>query len=281
MSGGGQKSTTTTQSTAPWSGQQPYYSDIFNQSQNAYNQGNLTPVAYGGQMVADQSPYTLGAQNMIANQASGVSPITQGANQLAADTLAGNYLDPTKNPGWDQALTDIRRAYGTGTAASTDAAAAAKGAYGGSAYKELTGINNRQFADSLNQLAGNIYGQERQNQNQVLSMSPNLNAANYYGANQLLGIGSQNEAYNQDLINADINRFNINQDADYNALTRYAGLIGGNLGSTSTSTTPIYRNQAAGALGGAAAGAGTGFMIGGPMGAGIGAGIGGLGGYFL
>lgn len=76
--------------------------------------------------------------------------------------------------------------------------------------------------------------------------------------------------YNQQLINAPLNR-----------LQQFGALFAPGSGyGVQTSSTPMYRNPYAGALGGAAAGAGIGNMVGGPMGAGIGAGAGLLlGGY--
>jgi hypothetical protein len=278
MGGKSQGSTTSTQKNDPWIGQQPYYNDIFNQSRDLYSSGQLNSKPYQGQQIASQAPDTLAAQEMVRNNAANQS-INSAANQLTTDTLGGKYLDPTTNPGWQQGLTDIKRAYATGTAAQTDAAAAKSGAYGGSAYNELVGQNQRSYADSLNNFAGNLYNQERNNQLGVLGQSPQINAANYYGAGQLANVGATNENYQQDLINQAINDFNINQNAPYDALQKYSGLIGGNLGSSSTSTSPIYRNRSGSALGGAAAGASAGSAFG-PWGAAIGGIGGGALGYF-
>lgn len=281
-------STTTTQNTAPWEAQQPYYRDVFSQAQNLYNSNKLAPTAYPGQQVANQSPDTLAAMNSVRNTANNAT-LAPSANQLATDTINGKYLDVTQNPGWQQGLADIKRAYSTGTAAQTDAAAARSGAYGGSAYKELVGQNNRSYADALNKFAGDIYNDERARQTQTLALSPSINAGNYADAAQLGNVGAMNEGYNQDLINSAIQNYNINQSAPYTALSNYQGLIGGNLGGTgySTSSTPFYKNQLSSALGGSLAGAGLGLSLapltGGisiPAAALLGGGLGGGLGYF-
>jgi hypothetical protein len=68
----------------------------------------------------------------------------------------GNLVNPfggATNPAFEQMLDYTRNnmtdAYRRGTAAQTDAAAARGGAYGGSAYNELTAANNKAFGEAL------------------------------------------------------------------------------------------------------------------------------------
>lgn len=124
----------------------------------------LAPEYYPGQTVASQSPYTQQATGLLANRALSGSPVNAAAQQQITDTLSGKYLDPSNNPGFQQALTDISKAYSTGTAAQRDSAFNQSGAYGGSAYKEISDMQNKAFGDSLNTLAGNMYQQGRNNQ---------------------------------------------------------------------------------------------------------------------
>lgn len=274
-------STTSTQKTEPWEGQQPFYKEIFGQAQDLYTGGELTPEAYQGQTIAPQSDYTTQSREAIANKALAGSPVTNNAQTLASDTLSGKYLDITKNPALAPGLKSISDAYSKGTAAQTDAAAARSGAYGGSAYKELVGDNSQRFSDSLNSFAGNIYNQERGLQNNALAMSPSINAAGYSDLDRLGGVGASEDAFQQNLINADIEKFNIEDQGPYSALQRYSGLIGGNLGGTTTATSPYFGSNGVGTGLGTAAGTGLGYMFGGPIGGMMGGSIGGsLGGLF-
>jgi len=235
--GGG--STTQTTKTEPWEGQQDYYKQIFGEAQRLYNAGGLAPKAYEGQTIAGLTPEQQQAQQMITQNATG-NPLIGNAQGLANRTIAGDYLDVTKNPGFSQGLADIKKAYSTGTAAQTDAAAARGGAFGGSAYNELVGQNNRAYGDSLNKFAGDIYNTERGRQEAAMQFSPVLNQAGYYNADRLSGVGAENQALNQAQINSDIEKFNLRNQSPISALQYYQGLIGGNLGGTTTQT--IYRH---------------------------------------
>lgn len=268
----GPKTQTSTQKTEPWSAQQPHYKNIFNQAKSLYNSGSLQPKAYDGQAIASQSQDTLSAMDQIRDRSQNAT-ITPAAQDLTTQTLRGDYLDATQNPGFQQALNDAKTAYSTGTAAQTDAAAARSGAFGGSAHKEFVGQNQKAYADSLNRIAGDLYNQERSRQTQALALAPTINAAGYHDSDRLANVGAADEAYRQANIDEDIRNYYINQDVPYNALQRYSGLIGGNLGQTSTLSQPLNRNKASGILGGAASGASIGSAFG-PWGALIG-GVGG------
>jgi hypothetical protein len=93
------------------------------------------------------------------------------------------------------------------------------------------------------------------------------------GAMDVIGLGGARQQLQQQqmdaLRNIGIERLGISQGALSGSLP--------NLGMTSTS--PLYRNRAAGALGGAGTGAQIGGSIGGPYGAAVGGIIGGLLGY--
>lgn len=266
-------STTQTTKTEPWEGQQEYYKQIFSEAQNLYNQGSLGPKAYEGDTIANLSPEQLQAQDMIKNQA-GTGYINNAQN-LNNDIIAGKYLDVSSNPAFSQGLKDIKQAYQTGTAAQTDAAAANSGAFGGSAYNELVGQNTKSYGDSLNKFAGDIYNQGINQQMQALGMAPGLNQAGYFNANQLAGVGAQNQQQSQAEINALIEKFNLQNQSPITALQYYQGLIGGNLGGTTNQTNPYYGSSGLGTGLGTAAGAGLGYAFGGPMGGYFGSQIGG------
>lgn len=248
---GGSKSQTVTQSTDPWSGQQPYLTQQFAQAQDLYNSGQLAPAYYPGQTVASQSPDTLQAIQAAANQST--SPQAQGlnsaANQQITDTLNGNYLNPENNPGFQQSLDDAQKAYSTGTAAQTDASFARDGAYGGSAYDETKQMQNKAYGDSLNTLAGNLYTQGRTNQLQAAAIAPQTQAMPYTDISQLANAGATQDAYNQSQINAGVNEYNYNQNLPYNSLANYLGLTSGNYGGSSTQTSPYYGNSTLSGIG--------------------------------
>lgn len=272
-SGGG--TTTTVQKSDPWSGQQPYYQDIFKQAQNAYNAGQLSPPAYTGQTQAGFTPYQVQAQDLTAQRALNGSPLNTAASNQLQNTINGQYLDPSTNPGFKQGLQDIADAYKRGTAAQTDSAFARSGNLGGSAYNEMTGVNNQAFAKNMTDFAGQLYNDERNRQLQGTLVSPSIANQDYYDMSQLSGVGSQQQNMNQALLDQAAAQYNQNAARPANALANYSQLIGGNLGGTTTSSQPYYTNPVGSGIGGALSGASLGASLL-PTMFGMGAGTGGL-----
>lgn len=255
-SGGGGNTTTTTKSD-PWSGQQPYLSQQFGQAQNLYDTGQLAPQYFPGQTIAAPSGQTSQAITDLTNQSnsSQAADLANANIGQVTDTLNGKYLDPSTNPYFKGTLNNIADAYARGTGAQTDAAFNRAGSYGGSAYTETTGANNKAFADSLNDLGNTQYQQGRTNQLQASALAPQANSLPYSNIAQLANAGSTLDQYNQNLINSNIQKYNYNSNLPYNSLANYIGLTGGSYGGTTTQTTPYYQNTAANTLGGAISGA--------------------------
>lgn len=89
------KNTETTQKTEPWSGQQPYLTDVFSQAkQQYYGPG---PECYPGSTVAPMSSDTQLGLELEKQRALAGNPGVQAAQTQAVDTLGGNYLNA--NPG--------------------------------------------------------------------------------------------------------------------------------------------------------------------------------------
>lgn len=253
LGGGGSSggSTTTVQKADPWSGIQPQLTQAASDTENLYNQGLLQQKYFPGSTVAQFAPQQQQAIDLTTQRALDGSPVNAANQQQITDTLNGNYLDPTNNPGFQQALTDTQKAYSTGTAAQTDAAFNKSGAYGGSAYDETKQNQNKAYADSLNTLAGNMYQQGRTNQLQASALAPQAANSDYTDLGALANTGAQVQGQNQANITDQMNRFNFNQQQPSQNVANYVGLLngaGGQYGS-STATSPYYQNNAANALG--------------------------------
>jgi hypothetical protein len=87
--------TTSTATTAPWSGQQPYLLQGFNQAQNLYNQGG--PQYYPGQTYAGPTDAQLGGIQAEANLGQTGTQAQNAANPALANILGSSWL--TANPG--------------------------------------------------------------------------------------------------------------------------------------------------------------------------------------
>lgn len=302
-SGGGK--TNTIEKSDPWVGQQPYLGDIFSNAQQMYQAGG--PQYYQGQTVADLSPYTQSAVDLTAQRALNGSPVTSAAqsetlntlngqylgqsNPYLTATLNGDYLDPTKNTALN-AIVDRNAGDITSRVMSQFGAAGRTG----------SGINQqvleRELGDNANQLYGQQYANERNNMMQAnslysndynsersrmaqsLALAPQTAGMDYTDLQQLGNAGSVLDTQNQNLINADVSRWDYNQNLPKNMLDWYSGLVQGNNwgGSSSASATNVAKtNPWLSTAGGAAAGYATGASLGstyGPYGALIGAGLG-------
>jgi hypothetical protein len=129
------------------------------------------------------------------------------------------------------------------------------------------------------------YGDERQNMMAALGMAPGLAQQDYFDIQQLANVGAARQQQLQNLINADIERWNFNQNLPFNKLANYAGLVGQPVGDTRTTISPTSMGSdiLGGMQGGAALGGTLGTAIPGigtAWGTGIGAVLGGLLGAF-
>ena len=280
---GGGGSTTTVQKADPWAGQQPYLLDIFQQAQQLYNAGGMAPNYYPGQTVADQSKWTQDALQMQADRAQNGSPLIDNAsnamnNITTGQALAGNqglntlnqlsqednpYVDELYNRANQQAQSAINGNFSSAGRYGSGAHAAASADAANNLANEMYSTLWDKRADaaaSAGQLYNTGIGQ------QVVAGQTGQQLANqaYTDAEALSQAGGMMDDYNQQLINADIDRYNYDQQKALLALQNYNNLIQGSYGGTTTTTGQQSSsgsklgNVAAGAL----AGGGLAYMLG-------------------
>ena len=226
---------TSTQTSTPWSGVQPYMTDYLSKAQQATNQPYNF---YNGSTVAGFSPEQQAGMNLGTNRALAGSPALNSANTSITDTLNGNYLSPDSNPYLKQnvntALDDVQSRVNSQFSGNN---------YGSSANQEL-------LAKNLGQTAAGMYGQnftnERNNMMQAANLAPTLANADYLDANQLQNIGAQRQGLSQQYLNAASGQFNNAQQYPFQQLQRYGQAIGGiNGGGTTTTSAPNPNQQSA------------------------------------
>lgn len=263
------------------------------------------------QRALNGSPATRAAQNQLGQTMDGNYLYSNPVNVFAGGMASGRdtgllgrfangdeqnqYLDST----YDQAAGKVR--------ASMDGGFSKAGRYGSGAHEAATGdaLNNLatqvyggayeqdqnrklQAASGADQnrlaaagMLGEAYAGERGNQTKGMMFAPSLAAADYQDIAALSEVGAAREAYGQDQINADIDKYNYTASQPISALQNYLSLIQGQYGGTAvTKSKAASGNRLGGTLGGAASGAAIGSQIMPGYGTGIGAGIGGLMGYF-
>lgn len=275
--GGGGGQNTTVQKADPWAGQQPYLSDVFSQAQKLYNSGGMAPEYYRGNTVADQSEWTQQANQMQADRAlNGSASIStaQGAmdNIVSGNALAGNtglnalnQMTSAVNPYSSALLND---AVGQATA-QIDSGFSGAGRYGSGAHENaradaIGDLTSAFYSDAYDKQmqaatqAGQLYNAGMDTQISGAGMSQELANQAYKDAEMLSQAGANVDAFNQALIDADIDRWNYNQQKALEALSRYNQLIQGTYGGTTTSTgkTEYSPNALGTAVGAGAVGLG-------------------------
>jgi hypothetical protein len=221
-SGGG--TSTTTQKSDPWSGQQPYLSQVFGNAGGVYNQYANNPAS----SVAGFTPYqqqAMGDTHAIADATNiGYSPaLNNAAGNYTTNLLNGQYLNSNpansslqglasnstganglsqfasgqmlNNPymqGMGQAASDqITRAYQTATAPQTTSQMEGSGRYGSGAMMNAQSQNQQDLATQLGNAQNNLYGGMYQS-----NMGNMLSAAGTQAQGQLGATGQLGSNYN-------------------------------------------------------------------------------------
>lgn len=253
--GGGGGGTTTVQKADPWEGQQPYLKDVFSEADRLYNSGQLAPDYYKGNTVANQSQWTQQANQMQADRALNGSASINNAqtsidNIVSGGALANNtglnaleQMTNAVNPYSSALLND---AVGQATA-KIDSGFSSAGRYGSGAHENaradaVADLTSQFYSDAYDKQmeaatqAGNLYNAGVDTQISGAGMTQELANQAYKDAEMLSQAGANLDAYNQAKIDANIDRWNYDQQKALEALSRFNQLIQGTYGGTSTST---------------------------------------------
>lgn len=219
----------------------PYVSYGLQEAKNLY-QGS-SPRYYAGQTYVSPSAQTTQALTAASNRAIAGNPLLPAAQQQQQDVISGQYLQ--NNPYFNQALA------GASQGATQTYMDAIKAAQGGASMAGRYGsgvsadIQNR-AANTLSNTLANKYGElaygnyaaERGRQEAAAMGAPALANADYTDINQLLKSGQAREDYANTALQADINRFNYQENLPTAKLNQYAQYLSGTpQGSTTTSTS--------------------------------------------
>ena len=229
----------------------------------------LTP--YSGDWVANLTPGQTSAIDAITQRGMQGSPLLKGAQGYAGDVLGGKYLG-AGNPYLAQAMASARDDIGrdVGGAFST-------GGMAGSPMHQqfLTEAWSKATAPLLFQ----NYENERQNQQQMAGLSPDLANADFSGLNQALGAQSVVQQQGQQEADAKRQAWDLQQSEPYRRAQAAMGVVkDGPTAMVEEGASPGSKGLVPGILQGAMGGGMAGGSVGGGWGAGGGAILGGLGG---
>ena len=220
MSGGGGKTQKSETNTSPWGGQQPYLTNLFKRAENLYQQGPLE--FYPGETYAGMSPVSGQALEGITQRGLEGSPLNAASGGYLQDVLGGKYLNQ-ENPGFQSVANRAR--------AAADSTYSGLGRYG-------SGAHDTAVADSIGNLAYQDYSNQLGRMDYAAGLAPTIAGQDFVDLNAVLGAGDRYQGELQNQINADLQRYNFQQQAPYSNLQDYMGFIQGNYGGTSQSTAP-------------------------------------------
>lgn len=220
--GGGDepKQQTSTTTNNPYPAAKPGMDLFYKDLTNAYKGGALNLKPWMGDSVAPSSPETLAAWQGTADRAQAGSPLIDQSGAYLSRVLDPNYLfsdSPGLSSVLDAARNDVNAQFSMGGRTFS-------GAHAGSLGGKLGQIRYQDFARKAGE------------QQAAAGMAPGIARERYFDMQQLGQVGQQREAKLQDLINAEIERFNALQGGTANELGLFQRLLAGG-GSGSTSTT--------------------------------------------
>lgn len=254
MGKGSNDSSTTKTKVEPWAPLKPYLMGAAEDAKNLYNQG--APSYYPGQTYAPMSSYTKQGLDALAQRGAYGSDLSRSAQSELTDTINGKYLNsnPYLQGAINAAVQPITNAFSGEVMPGIDSNFSAAGRYGsglqGAAYNDANTTLAQQIGNVSTNMAYQNYGDERQRQMQAMLFAPEMAAQDYKDILALQDAGRGYDQYNQGILDADMARYDYNQNADYNWLSNYIGLLGGFPGNSSTQTAKTPRPSTLETIGG-------------------------------
>jgi hypothetical protein len=245
--------TTSTQTTQIDPTIQPYLKYGLEEAQRLYQGGG--PQYYQGQNFVSPSQATQTGIQALQARAQAGSPLTGAAQNQAYGTIQGDYLggNPFFQGAFQPAAQAATTAFNTAINDVTSNASKA-GRYGSGAMQNLQGAAAGQLAQKLTGTAGELayqnYNAERARQQAATFGAPGLAEADYSDINKQLAAGQLGEGYQNQALQADMQKYAYEQNLPQQQLTNYLNqAYGFPAGRTSTMQQPYFTNPTASALG--------------------------------
>src|SRR6056297_222831 len=239
MSGGGKQ--TIQQNADPWGPTRGPLTDMMSQGTSLYNQGGFQPEVFGGDRVAGFGDTSNLGMNMMLDQAG-----QPGATPMASQTLT-NMMDPNYQSSQLEAVKSN---------ALDSAIPAASSVFSGSGM-----LNSSQAMDTVGRAAMDAvapyeYGAFENAQGRVMSaagMAPQIDRAGYLPSVMTQGVGQQQDAMRQAMIDAEMQQFYEGANPELQNLQGYSQFLlpisGQGGSSTETKQGPgVLSNIASGGL---------------------------------
>ena len=252
--GSSPQNVTTTSSAEPSEFIRPYLTQAIDYSQDLFESD--LPNFFPNNTFVTPAAETQAALDLASARAIAGNPLLNQSQNLAQQTLSGDFLSPTTNP-YSQALFNQMADDVTSKVQSQFSRA---GRLGSAANQEV-------LADSLGRLANQVYGdqfnRERALQAQTMLTAPQLGEMDFNDIQRLQRVGADRESIDQARLQDAIARFDFEQQKPFLKLNQFLGALGSPVPTQTVSPQPDVRNPGAGVLGGALTGANIASQIGG------------------
>lgn len=236
------------QKSEPWEGQKPYLNDVFIRSEQMANK----PIEYyPGSTVTPFSGQTETALQAAEQRALAGSPIQDMGREQMYNTLSGGYLNanPHLDAMYNRAARPVSENFRDAVSPGIAGGAAKAGRYGSGLYQDMQSKAQDNLGRTLGEMGTDIYGRayesERGRMNDAIMAAPQYAQSDYSDIAQLANVGSQRESLANSYLQDAIQRWNFQQNEPMARLGNYASMVQGDYGRTSTTSTPIYRQQQA------------------------------------
>jgi len=218
----------------------PYVEFGLSEGQKLYQ--GAGPQYYQGQTYVSPSTATQAALQAAQVRALSGSPIQQTAQQEYLSTIQGKGINPFLEGALAGANRQATEAYTRGVQ-GLQSKASSMGRYGSNAMGQQVGQAQDVFGRNLAETAGNLAYQsaeaERGRQMAAVANAPVYAQSDYQDIQRLLTAGQAGEQYTQNALQADINRYNYEQQLPQMKLQNFANLFtsapGGNVSTTTQS----------------------------------------------
>jgi hypothetical protein len=237
--GGGSQQSTTKNELDPTI--RPYVEYGLGEAKGLYQ--TTTPEYFPGQTYVGPSAQTQTALQAAQNRAMAGNPLVPAAQQQQLGSIQGNYLS-AGNPYFTQALAgptqQATQAYNDAIRQAQGSASMA-GRYGSGVSADIQNRAANTLATTLTNKYGDLayqnYAGERAMQNEAVRNAPALAQADYADIAQLGNVGKTAEDYQKTALQADIDKFNFEQNKPYEKLSAYLkSVYGAPVGQVSTTT---------------------------------------------
>jgi hypothetical protein len=210
----------------PWKKLQPFLLDIFGGAKDLYEEGPRP--FYPGSTVGPRSAMTLEGEQAGLDliRGAGTGPVNDYLSSVMSESFLDNddpYLDSTI----DAAMGDVSRHFMTSVSPNLTMGGLGRG--GSGAEANVQGQAYETLADSLGDLSGGMRLEDRSRrqglQSAAAGMYPGIQAANRADVTTGYGLGQGADAYDQNILNDMIARFEWDRDEPWKLLQMFREAI--------------------------------------------------------